>query len=137
MNYQLLQKSKSIDIIQETWSLLNRKVTVNLHLDIGRLIDFGSKIVGDQNSVYKKQHRDFNIISFSPNSRGTILKEFPKMSMENKIIDNKAKLYHHQSWFSFFTILVFVAIILWLLSFLNGTLLDNTYQSILVVAFLI
>jgi hypothetical protein len=40
----------------------------------------------DQNQIYKKQEKDFNIISYYPKEYKPNLRQFPKFTLENKLI---------------------------------------------------
>jgi len=42
----------------------------------------------DQAQVYRKQEKEFNIISFYPKEYKPNLRQFPKLTMEDKLIEN-------------------------------------------------
>lgn len=59
-------------------------------MNSSNLSGYGKNILGneymDQNTVYKKQQKPFDIINFNPASRQTALKHFPRLTLEDKII---------------------------------------------------
>ena len=45
----------------------------------------------DQAQIYKKQEKEFNIISFYPKEVKPSLRQFPTLTMEDRIIEKKNK----------------------------------------------
>lgn len=56
-----------------------------------KMASYGSNLVRntsmDQAQVYKKQEKEFNIISFYPKEYKPNLRQFPKLTLENKLIE--------------------------------------------------
>ena len=52
----------------------------------------------DQAQIYKKQEKEFNIISFYPKEVKPSLRQFPKLTMEDRIIEKKNKDPIFQGW---------------------------------------
>lgn len=45
----------------------------------------------DQAQIYRKQEKEFNIISFYPKEVKPSLRQFPKLTMEDRLIERKNK----------------------------------------------
>jgi hypothetical protein len=45
----------------------------------------------DQAQIYRKQEKEFNIISFYPKEIKPSLRQFPKLTMEDRLIEQKNK----------------------------------------------
>ena len=43
----------------------------------------------EQTQVYKRQEKEFNIINFHPKEHKPALKQFPKLSLEHRLIENR------------------------------------------------
>ena len=43
----------------------------------------------DQTQIYSRQQKEFNIINFFPQEYKPNLKQFPKFSLEHRLVDNK------------------------------------------------
>jgi hypothetical protein len=43
----------------------------------------------DQTQVYKKQEKEFNIISFYPKEYKPNLRQYPRLTLEDKLIEQK------------------------------------------------
>jgi hypothetical protein len=43
----------------------------------------------DQAQIYRRQEKEFNIISFYPKDVKPSLRQFPKLTMEDKLIEKK------------------------------------------------
>lgn len=46
----------------------------------------------DQAQIYRKQEKEFNIISFYPKEYKPSLRQFPKLTMEDRLIEKKNSL---------------------------------------------
>ena len=59
----------------------------------------------DRFAIYEKQQKGYNIINCYPKSMSSSLRMFPKLTLENKLIENAR--YYNKYWIDFFLDLSF------------------------------
>ncbi len=70
------------------------------------MANYGSNLINnlvknttmDQAQIYKKQEKEFNIISFYPKEVKPSLRQFPKLTMEDRLIEKNNKEPIFQGW---------------------------------------
>ena len=77
MYYRLLKNVKSVT-----------KVVNNSMANYGRNLLGRSNSVREQEDVYERQQRNFNIISYYPKNVRPTLRNFPKLTLEDKLLEH-------------------------------------------------
>ena len=66
-----------------------------------KMANYGNSIMRnismDQTQIYKRQEKDFNIISYYPKEFKPNLRQFPKLTLEDKLLERTNNSLHQLS----------------------------------------